>query len=235
MEKWKVNDENASKIKNRGNPEMTKRRLPAQKRKPVKNRSRLVSARGSGNSSAPRIRNAHVQDSQRDQTESSPSPQAKFFRIEGKPTRYRFMAGMIILIGIFSIYFYVDVLLLLRNFYTLLFVIPLYVYVFGGLIVWVWSGVRAVEVDPSGLRIIRSSRQPVKFIGINEIGSIRVTSTLDGKMVDILLHGATSRKFLWMYFNSGPCVHIPQGPFDKKDFAEFIQQVASLVPVPHQL
>ena len=213
---------------------MKKRRSPIRKTKSIKNTSRSTPVRGSRRSSAPRARNVQVQTTQKDQVKVSPTPQAQVFRIEGKPSRYRLIIGMVVLIGIISIYFYAEVLLRLRNFYTLLFVIPLYAYVVGDLIVWIWSGVRAVEVDSSGLKIIRSSRQPVRFIGINEIASIRVTSTLDGKIVDILLHGATSRKFLWMYFYSGPRVHISQAPFDKKDFAVFIQQVTSLVPVSHQ-
>jgi hypothetical protein len=128
----------------------------------------------------------------------------------------------------------VDILLKLRNFYTLLFVVPLYAYVFGDLIRWVWSGIRAVELDSTTLKIFRSSRQPVQSVAISEIGSVRITTSFDGPAVEILLHGATTKKLLWVYFFTGPRIHIPQGPFGKKDFAEFIEQISALRPVAHQ-
>ncbi len=213
---------------------MAKRRLPAKKEKPATSNSRQDSSKGNIRSPEAQIRKTQIDRSQRSQKESLPVSQSQSFRIESNANRSSIIMGSVVLFGASSIYFYVDILLKLRNFYTLLFVVPLYVYVFGDLIKWVWSGIRAVEVDASGVKIVRSSRQPVQFVGINEIGSIRVTSSLDGPAVDILLHGASTKTFLWMYSFTGPRIHIRQGPFTKKDFAEFIQHVSVLAPVARQ-
>lgn len=144
------------------------------------------------------------------------------------------MGAGTLLFGIISIYFYVDILLELHNYYTLIFVVPLYGYVFGDLIRWSVRGVRAVEVTSGGINVVRRGNKMPSRIDLADIGSIQVTRSLDGKTVTILLHGARSRRFLWMDYFSGPRVRIPEGPFDKQDFAEFIQRATAIVPA-HRL
>lgn len=146
------------------------------------------------------------------------------------PRRTFTITSVVAAVGIISVYFYVNILLELHNYLTLIFVIPLYGYVFGDLLNWYWRGVRNVEIDASGLTVTRSHRQPPMKIRTHEIVSLRLSKNLDGRTVDILLRGATSRKFLWMYFDSGPHVRIPSGPFSGGDFAEFVQRITALVP-----
>jgi len=141
------------------------------------------------------------------------------------------MMWSVILLGLLSIYFYVDILAKVHNYYTLVFVVPLYGYVFGDLFIWVMTGVRSVEMDAAELRLGLPGGRPIRRVGFSEIGSIRVASSLDGKIVHILLHGAKVSKVLWMNFYSGPRIRIPEAPFDKREFAEFIQRVTSALPV----
>jgi hypothetical protein len=177
---------------------MAKRRTPANKRKAVNKKIPSASVRGSARTTS-QAHSRATESAQTNRAEVRPNLPTESFRIEGKRSRYTTIIGSVIIIGIISIYLYVGLLLKLRNFYTLLFIIPLYTYVFGDLIRWLWSGIRSVEVDSSGLRIVRSSRQAIQSISTREIGSIRVSSSLDGPVVDVLLHGATAKKFLWMY------------------------------------
>ncbi len=143
------------------------------------------------------------------------------------------IAGFIIAFGLLSIYFYIGILSSLHDYYTLVFVVPLYAYVFGDLIIWLRSGIRAVAIDSSGLNIVRTSRQPERRIDRHEMKSVRITSSIDGKMADIVLQGGSVRKFLWMNIYSGPHVRISQGSFAKQDFAEFLRRLSALVPAIH--
>lgn len=209
---------------------MKKRNSSTNKRKPVSRKQRSVSVRGSRRSFSPHAQKPESLAVQAGQTGESQVSAAPSFKLESKPRRYRLMMGTVIVLGITSIYFYVDILLKLHNYYTLLFVIPLYGYVFGDLVLWARSGVRSLELDSAGLRIVLPDPRPVRRVALSEIGSVRISSSLDGKIVHILLHGAKVSKFLWMNFYSGPRFRIPESPFDKKEFAEFIQRITSVAP-----
>jgi hypothetical protein len=210
---------------------MKKRNESNRKRTPVRKRRQSGPQRSRHGRTAPAQQNFVESKTERVPQERDSVPQVPAFRINSDRKRYLTITGVVLIGGVLSMYFYINILLTLRNFYTLLFVIPLYGYVFGDLLLWMWSGVRAVEMDSSGLTIIRSFRQTVQRLAFKEISALRVTSSIDGKTVDLLLRGATSRKFLWMYFDSGPRVRIPAGPFAKKDFAEFIQRATERIPV----
>lgn len=156
---------------------------------------------------------------------------APVFRMESKPKRYVPIMAIVIALCITSLYFYFDILLKLHNYYTLILVFPLYGYILGDLFLWLRNGVRSLEMDAGELRLTLPNGQPMKRIGKNEIGSVRITSTIDGRTVFILLHGATVSRFLWMSFFSGPRVRIPEAPFSKGDFAEFVERLGSIATV----
>ncbi len=153
--------------------------------------------------------------------------------MESKPKRYLTIAAAVIILGLTSLYFYIDILLKMQNFYTLILVIPLYGYIFGDLFLWLRTGVRSLEIDSNGLKVTSPNQPAARNISKSEIGSVRVSSTVDGKTVYILLHGATSSKFLWMNFYSGPRVRIPETPFAKHEFAEFIERLGTMATVTH--
>lgn len=152
------------------------------------------------------------------------------FRIESNRNRSIAIGAFVVLFGLLSIYFYVGILSTLHNYYTLILVIPLYGYVFGDLALWWRSGVRALAIDSSGLNIVRTSRLPERRIDRHEIKNIRISTSFDGKSADLILHGGSSRKVLWMYLYSGPHVRITQGSFLKGEFDEFLQRLAALAP-----
>ncbi len=156
---------------------------------------------------------------------------APTFRMESKRKRYVPFAAIVIILGITSLYFYLDILLRLHNYYTLILVIPLYGYIFGDLFLWLRTGVRSLEMNSDELRVTTPNQPAVRRIGKNEIGSIRVSTTIDGKTVYILLHGARVSRVLWMNFYSGPRVRIPEAPFGKNDFTEFIERLRTMATV----
>ena len=158
-------------------------------------------------------------------------PASSLFRMDSKPKRYIPIMTTVIALGITSLYLYFEILLKLHNYYTLILVIPLYGYIFGDLIVWMRTGIRSLEIESGELRLTLPNGQPVKRIGKNEIGSVRITSTIDGRTVYILLHGATASKFLWMNFYSGPRFRIPEAPFNKSDFVEFVDRLGTIATV----
>lgn len=210
---------------------MKKKRSTARRRKPV---SRNVQSVSEGRSNrSPGRRSITVQNAPKDQSAGSHSHEAQTFKMESKVTRVMFIMAGVFVFGVISIYFYVDILLKLRNFYTLFLVVPLYGYIFGDLLMWLWRGIRIVELNSSGFNITRRKTQSVTHIGLNEVGSVRVMQSIDGKTVNILLHGARSRKFLWMEFYSGPRIRIAESAFDKKEFLEFIDRANALLPTTH--
>jgi hypothetical protein len=209
---------------------MKKKRVSQRKKTAGKDVRPSRSARGRRNHKASRKEKTIGSQIERmqgnDPTTTQPSP----YRLNSNRSRYALNIALVFILGATSVYFYVNILVTLRNFYTLLFVIPLYGYLFGVPILWLWHGVRAVEIDSSGLKIVRTAHQPVMHIAFNDITGIRATSSIDGKTVDILLHGATAKKFLWIYSYSGPRVHIHGAPFVTKDFVEFTERVTKLIP-----
>jgi len=199
-------------------------------KKRVRRKAGAVSVRNPRRSttskSAPRIKH---EGSEVDSA-GAPATHTEQFRIDYKPRKLLLMGTGTLLFGVISIYFYINILLELHNYYTLIFVVPLYGYVFGDLILWVINGIRTVEVSSSGFKIVRSNSKAPTQISLSDIGSIRVTPSLDGKSVNILLHGARSKKFLWMDVFSGPRVRIPEGVFGKHDFAEFTRRATTVLP-----
>lgn len=160
----------------------------------------------------------------------APAVQLEPFRIENKIKKIAWMGTGTVLFGVLSIYFYIDILRELQNYYTLIFVIPIYAYVFGDVVLWFTRGVRAVEVTSSGLNIVSPGNKLPSHVALSDIGSVRVTRSFDGKTINILLHGAQLKRFLWMDTFSGPRVRIPEALFDKQEFAELLKRIAILVP-----
>ena len=155
------------------------------------------------------------------------------FRLESNPGRVKWFFASLFFFGITSLYFYVSVMLKLNNYYSLLLAIPFYGYICGQAYVWIREGIRAVEANPTAITIFRPRDPAPTVIPVSEIGSIRVTHTLDGLSVLILLHGATSTRTLGVVRYSGPHFRISQGPFEKKKFQEFITRISTIKPTAH--
>ncbi|HEY6951841.1 MAG TPA: hypothetical protein VI758_05505 [Bacteroidota bacterium] len=205
---------------------MRKKRSPTRRPKKATKQVRRVSRR---RSNSPRgLPAAAAQIVGQEKGAADKSREVQSFRMETRDKRVMLMMTAIVVFGLLSIYFYIDILVKLRNYYTLILVIPLYGYVFGDLIAWLWRGIRVVELNATGFTIIRRNMGLTTHIGLAEVGSVRVTKSVDGKAVNILLHGAQARKFLWMEFYSGPRVRIAESTFDKGEFAEFISRASAL-------
>ncbi len=207
---------------------MKKRRSNAKARRAVPRKSRPVSARRTRRTSVANGSKQPPRESTAVGPATPPVPQTNAFRMESRPGRYWSITGVILVVGAISIYFYGEILVHMHNYYTLVLVVPLYAYIFGDLIHWLATGVRAVELESDGVNVVLPGNRPAKRIHVGEMGSVRISSTLDGKTVYILLHGATSRRFLWMEYFSGPRIRIPAAPFDKNDFTEFVKRIGNL-------
>jgi hypothetical protein len=210
-----------------------KKHIPSKgKKKPTSHKSRLSVGGRSQKAASGHARSDTLTDGKTGQGQPQTSgTTASTFRMDSRPKRYIPIAAIVIILGITSLYLYVGILLRLHNYYTLIFVVPLYGYIFADLFMWLRAGVRSLEMDSTGLRVTVPNQSAVRHIGKNEIGSVRISSTVDGKTVYILLHGAKTSKFLWMNFYSGPRVRIPEAPFSKIDFAEFIDRLGTLATV----
>ncbi len=210
-----------------------KKRLPStRKQKTPNKKSRSALRRSSPKGSAGPSQSAERPHTPAGRELTAPvTPAATLFRLDSRPKRYISIAALVVVLGAASLYFYIDILLKLHNYYTLILVVPMYGYIFGDLFMWLRAGVRSLEIDGDEIRVTIPNQPSVRCIGKSEIGSVRVSSTIDGKTVHILLHGAKSSKFLWMNFYSGPRIRIPEAPFSKGDFLEFIERLGTLATV----
>lgn len=152
-------------------------------------------------------------------------PHIDIFRLESKTGRYALLYTVGLVFGVISLYFYVDIILRLKNYYTLVLVIPLYAILFGESTAWLRRGIRIVEIDSSGLTIHRARDQEPTRIEIHQMGDVQIGRSMDGTVVTILLKGASSRRFLWMTFYSGPRIQIKEQMFDKQDFSELVRRI----------
>lgn len=130
-------------------------------------------------------------------------------------------------IGVVLTYIYVVMVLRTGHLILFLLLIPLYVYAFADLILWLRSGIRIVEMDATGITLYRQSDQTPKRIDTNQITAVHVSRSLDRITVNILLRGASVTTFLGLKRYSGPRIRITVEPFDRKEFADFARRIAN--------
>ena len=158
---------------------------------------------------------------------------ADSFRIESKTKRYALMFAIGLVLAIVSLNFYVQIIVRLQNYYTMILVIPFYAFLFWESAAWLRRGVRIVEIDPSGLTIHRAGDQGPTRIEMHQMGDVHIGRSLDGTVITILLKGASSRRFLWMTFYSGPRIQIKEQMFDKKNYLELVRRL-TMMKLKHQ-
>jgi hypothetical protein len=131
-------------------------------------------------------------------------------------------------IGVVLTYLLVAMLRQTGHYLLLLLLIPLYVYVFWDLVLWLRRGIRAVEMDSTGLSITRAGGQSPVRIDSHQITAVYVSKSLDRITVNILLQGSRVTMFFGFRKYSGPRVRITVEPFDRKEFSEFARRVKDL-------
>jgi hypothetical protein len=150
------------------------------------------------------------------------------FKMVGSVKRALWVYAGPFTIGVVLTYIFVAMLKGTGHYLLLLWLIPLYVYVFWDLVLWLMRGVRAVEMDSTGLSITRAGNQSPVRINSNQITAVYVSRSLDRTTVNILLQGSRVTTFLSFRRYSGPRVRMTVEPFDRKEFSEFTRRVKNL-------
>jgi hypothetical protein len=131
-------------------------------------------------------------------------------------------------IGAILTYIYVILLIRTGHLILLILAVPLYVYIFSDLFIWLRNGIRAVEVDSLGLTIHRPhDRAPVR-IQADQITGVFVSRFLDRTTIIIVLDGGTVKRFMGMKRYSGPRIRMTNEPFDRVQFLDFVRRVTNL-------
>lgn len=147
------------------------------------------------------------------------------FRMVGSLRRALLVYAPPFFMGLILIYFFLATPLNAGHLLPLLLLIPVYVLAFADLILWLWRGVRIVELDSTGLNLRRvRSLRPMR-IDSNQITGVYVTRSLDRTTVHILLRGASMKRFLGINMYSGPRIRMTIEPFDRKEFSEFARRM----------
>lgn len=150
------------------------------------------------------------------------------FKMEGTLKRFLLLYSGAFIIGAFLTYVYVIMLMRIGHMILLILALPLYVYVFSDLLLWVRSGVRSVEVDSSGLTIHRSNDRSPARIQADQITGVYVSRFLDRTTVHIVLRGGTAKVYLGIRLYSGPCIRMTNESFDRAQFLDFVRRVTNL-------
>ncbi len=132
------------------------------------------------------------------------------------------------IIGAILTYVYVTLLIRTGHLILLVLAVPLYVYVFSDLFLWLRNGIRAVEVDSLGLTIHRPHDRAPMRIQADQITGVFVSRFLDRTTIMIMLDGGTVKRFMGMKRYSGPRIRITNEPFDRVQFLDFVRRVTNL-------
>jgi len=154
--------------------------------------------------------------------------QPESFRMEGSLKRYLLVYSGAIVIGVILTYIYVMMLVRTGHLILLILAIPLFAYVFNDLLLWLRKGVRAVELDSSGMTVYRKNAQAPERIKSDQLTGVYVSRFLDRTTVNIVLRGGTVRRFLGIRRYSGPRIRMTNEPYDRAQFPDFIRRVMSL-------
>lgn len=148
--------------------------------------------------------------------------------MEGTPRRYLIAYAGAFLIGVVMTYVYALMLARTGHLVYVIVVVPLFAYVFSDLLIWLRRGVRTVEMDSTGFSVRLVRDQQPTHIDANQVTGVYVSRFLDRTTVNILLRGATVRRFLGIRRYTGPRIRLTNEPFDNAQFRDFLRRVTKL-------
>jgi hypothetical protein len=148
--------------------------------------------------------------------------------MEGSVKRVLWVYTGPFVIGVVLTYIFVAMLRGTTHYFLLLLLIPLYVYVFWDMVLWLMRGVRSVELDAGGMIITRARNQIPVRINSDQITAVYVSKSLDRSTVNVLLQGCRVTTVLGFRWYSGPRVRLTVEPFDRQEFSEFARRVSDL-------
>ena len=150
------------------------------------------------------------------------------FTMVGTLKRFLLINSGAFVIGAVLTYIYVIMLIRTGHLILLILAVPLYIYTFSDLLLWVRNGVQSIEIDPSGLTILRRNDRTSARIEANQIADVYVSRFLDRTTIQIVLRGCTVKRIMGLKRYSGPHIRMTNEPYDKVQFLEFTRQVKTL-------
>ncbi|MEO0135942.1 MAG: hypothetical protein ABIL86_00220 [candidate division WOR-3 bacterium] len=145
------------------------------------------------------------------------------FRMEAKANYLIFTnLGGIILGGILLF-----ILLSLRNLYTtaifLIGFVILILYMVIDFLIWLQRGIRAIEIDKSGINFYRGKERRLVRINKEQITGIDFFTKLGRRIVTIMIGGKVIKPTAYITLFSGPRIRIADDSFNDGDFSAFVE------------
>jgi hypothetical protein len=154
--------------------------------------------------------------------------ESEVFRMDGTLKRLLLVYSGAFVIGAVLTYIYVIMLVKMGHLILLILAVPLYIYVFSDLFLWMRKGVRSVEIDSSGLIVYRMNAQTPDRLEADQVTGVYVSRFLDRTTINIVLRGGTVKSFLGIKRYSGPRIRMTNEPYDRAQFLEFTRRVTNL-------
>ena len=160
---------------------------------------------------------------------SQKEKQEKIFRMEARPSSLLMMniiSGIII--GVVLLLF----LLSIEKFYTSIFIVMLLalaLYFMIDYLRWRENGIRAIEVDESGINVYRGERKQLSRIEASQIADVNVSQKTSRKVVNIILGGKVHKVLPGITPFNGPRLKVTNDAFDDKDFNTFINRIKKFI------
>jgi len=164
--------------------------------------------------------------------ESRPTP-LDTFKMEASLKRFLITYSGAFTIGVVLTFVFANILMKSRHLIFVLVVVPLFAYVFNDLFSWLRRGVRSLEMDSTGLKIHFVRKPEATRIEASDVTAVYSSRFLDRTTVNILLKGATARRFLGIRVYSGPRIRMTNDPFDKSQFHDFVRRITNLRHTSH--